>query len=184
MKAILDEYVELEDLEEAYTSFTELNAPNHYALIPNKVLNIGLEKGDKEREAIASFLAGLYDRKVVTAAALESALQDVLEFAEDIEIDIPKTLPYLSEMVAPSVVAGSITLPQLVAMTEHLQYNGKAAKLIGSTLAAVVSCEDEAKVQELLAAESVDFMVLLAEAERNEEAVQAFYKDYSLEFLL
>ncbi|GMF34444.1 unnamed protein product [Phytophthora lilii] len=184
VKAILDEYVELEDLEEAYTSFTELNAENHYAVIPNKVLNIGLEKGNKEREAIATFLAGLYDRKVVTSAALESALQDVLEFAEDIEIDIPKTLPYLSEMVAPSVVAGSITLPQLVTMSEHLRYNGKAAKLIGSTLAAVVSCEDEAKVQELLAAESVDFMALLAEANRNEESVQAFYKDYSLEFLL
>ncbi|KAG3076564.1 hypothetical protein PI124_g21881 [Phytophthora idaei] len=184
VKAILDEYVELEDLEEAYASFTELNAVNHYALIPNKVLNIGLEKGDKEREAIASFLAGLYDRKVVTSAALESALQDVLEFAEDIEIDIPKTLPYLSEMVAPSVVAGSVTIPQLVTMSEHLRYNGKAAKLIGATLAAVVSCEDEAKVQELLAAESVDFMVLLAEANRNEEAVQAFYKDYALGFLM
>ncbi|KAG7381087.1 hypothetical protein PHYPSEUDO_006462 [Phytophthora pseudosyringae] len=184
VKAILDEYVELEDLEEALASFTELDAANHYALIPNKVLNIGLEKGDKEREAIASFLAGLYDRKVVTSAALESALQDVLEFAEDIEIDIPKTLPYLSEMVAPSVVAGSITIPQLVSMVEHLRSNGKAAKLIGCTLAAVVSCEDEAKVQELLAAESVDFMALLAEANRNEESVQAFYKDYSLEFLL
>ncbi|GMF41465.1 unnamed protein product [Phytophthora fragariaefolia] len=184
VKAILDEYVELEDLEEAFTSFSELNSSNHYALIPNKVLNIGLEKGDKEREAIASFLAGLYDREVVTSAALESALQDLLEFAEDIEIDIPKTLPYLSEMLAPSVVAGSITLPQLVTMSEHLRYNGKAAKLIGSTLAAVVSCENEAKAQELLAAESVDFMTLLAEANRNEEAVQAFYKDYSLEFLM
>lgn len=184
VKAILDEYVELEDLEEAYASFTELNASNHYALIPNKVLNIGLDKGDKEREAIASFLAGLYDRKVVTGAALESALQDVLEFAEDMEIDIPKTLPYLSVMVAPSVVAGSVTIPQLVSMSEHLCYNGKAAKLVGSTLAAIMSCEDEAKVQELLAAESVDFMVLLAEANRNEEAVQAFYKDYSLEFLM
>ncbi|KAE9007762.1 hypothetical protein PR002_g16102 [Phytophthora rubi] len=115
---------------------------------------------------------------------MESALQDVLEFAEDIEIDIPKTLPYLSDMVALSVVAGSISLPQLVTMSEHLRYNGKAAKLIGSTLAAVVSYQDEAKVQELLAAESVDFMALLAEANRNEEAVQAFYKDYSLEFLM
>ncbi|KAF1786724.1 Armadillo-type fold [Phytophthora cactorum] len=157
VKAILDEYVELEDLEEAYASFTELNAVNYYALIPNKVLNIGLEKGDKEREAIASFLAGLYDRKVVTSAALESALQDVLEFAEDIEIDIPKTLPYLSEMRHD---------PAARAMSEHLRYNGKAAKLIGATLAAVVSCEDEGK------------------ANRNEEAVQAFYKDYALGFLM
>ncbi|CAI5717001.1 unnamed protein product [Peronospora farinosa] len=183
VKAILDEYVELEDLEEAYASFTELNASNHYALIPSKVLSIGLDKGDKEREAIAGFLAGLYDRKVVTGAALESALQELLEAAEDIEIDIPKTLPYLSVMVAPSVVAGSITVPQLVSMSEHLCYNGKAAKLIGSTLAAMVSCEDETKVQALLASESVDFMALLADVNRNEEAVQAFYKDYSLEFL-
>uniref|UniRef100_M4B9D5 MI domain-containing protein n=1 Tax=Hyaloperonospora arabidopsidis (strain Emoy2) TaxID=559515 RepID=M4B9D5_HYAAE len=184
VKAILDEYVELEDMDEAYASFTELNSSNHYGLIPNKVLSIGLDKGDKEREAIASFLAGLYGRKVVTGAALQSALQDLLEFAEDVEIDIPKTLPYLSVMVAPSVVAGSITVPQLVSMSEHLCYNGKAAKLVGSTLAAVLSCEDEAKVQELLATESVDFMALLAETNRNEEAVRAFYKDYSLEFLM
>ncbi|CAH0479591.1 unnamed protein product [Peronospora belbahrii] len=184
VKAILDEYVELEDLEEAYTSFTELNASNYYGLIPTKVLNIGLDKGDKEREAIASFLAGLYDRKVVTGAALGSAVQQMLEFAEDIEIDIPKTLPYLSMMVAPSVVAGSITIPQLVSMSEHLCYNGKAAKLIGSTLEAIISCEDEIKVQELLASDSVDFMALLAEKNRNDEAVRAFYKDYSLEFLI
>lgn len=184
VKAILDEYVELEDLEEACASFAELNADNHYVLIPGKALNIGLEKGDKERDAIASFLAGLHDRKIVTDSALESALQELLEFAEDIEIDIPKTLPYLSQMVAPSVVAGSVTLPQLVAMSEHLCHNGKASKLIGSTLAAIVACEDEAKVKELLADDSVDFMALLAEASRNEEAVQGFYKDYSLEFLL
>ncbi|CEG47076.1 eukaryotic translation initiation [Plasmopara halstedii] len=184
VKAILDEYVELEDLEEAYTSLTELNAATHYNLIPNKVLNIGLERGEKEREAVASFLAGLYDRKIVTSAALESALQNVLEFTEEIEIDIPKTLPYLSEMVAPSVVSGCLTIPQLVAMTDHLRYNGKAAKLIGSTLASVVLCEDEAKVLELLAVESIDFMALLAETNRNEEAVREFYRDYSLGFLL
>ncbi|KAF1777829.1 Alpha/Beta hydrolase fold [Phytophthora cactorum] len=165
VKAILDEYVELEDLEEAYASFTELNAVNYYALIPNKVLNIGLEKGDKEREAIA--------------ASWLSALQDVLEFAEDIEIDIPKTLPYLSEMVAPSVVAGSVTIPQLVAMSEHLRYNGKAAKLIGATLAAVVSCEDEARCRTAGRGKR-RLHGAAGRGERNEEAVQAFYKDYAL----
>jgi len=77
------------------------------------------------------------------------------------------------------VVAGSLTLPQLVAMSEHLRYT----KLIGSTLAAVMSCKEEARVQDLMGEKGVDFMALLAEANHIEEGVQAFNKDNALEFL-
>ncbi|KAF1319728.1 Eukaryotic translation initiation factor, partial [Globisporangium splendens] len=181
VKSILEEYVEMRDIEEATQCFVELASDEHHALIATQSLNIGLEKGNKERAAISSFLAGLHERKVLSSDAIVTPLHELLEFAEDMEIDIPLTLQYIAEMIAPCVASGAVPLPRLVASVEHLAYNGKAAKVIGKTLVAV---GDSAKAKELVDAAALDFLPLLAEAHRHDDGLQAFYQDNQLDFLL
>lgn len=191
-KAILQEFVELRDLKEATTSVTELHSAEHHTLIATQAFNLGLEKGDKERSAVSALLAGLFDQQLLSTDALMVALDELLEFIEDMEIDIPRTLPYLSEMLAPTVAAGGIPLQRLVASVQHITYNGKAAKLVCGTLAAI---QDEAKVRTLVEVDSseesdesssaIDFASLLAEEQRGDEAaLRAVMDTYALQFLL
>ena len=41
-------------------------------------------------------------------------LNEILEFAEDMVIDIPKIWTYLAQMVAPMVIGGSLSMQKLV----------------------------------------------------------------------
>jgi hypothetical protein len=183
-KAILEEFVELRDLDEAVASVNELNSSKHHSLLASQALNLGLEKGDKEREAVAELLAGLLDQDLLPTDSLMVALDELLEFVEDMEIDIPRTLPYLSEMLAPTVAAGGLPLPRLVSSVQHMTYNGKAAKFVGGTLAAI---GDEDKVRALVVVDDssvVEFDGLLADDQRGDEAaLHTFYEAYKLQFL-
>ncbi|TMW63915.1 hypothetical protein Poli38472_014620 [Pythium oligandrum] len=180
IKGIFEEYVELRDLEEAVTCVSELNSSEHHALIVTQTMNVGLEKGKKEREAVATLLAGLHERQVLDSEAFATSLHELLEFAEDLEIDIPLTLTYIAEMIAPSVAAGGVSVSRLVESIQHMTYNGKAAKLIALTLAAI---DDEDKTKEVVA--SVDVKALLAEDQREtEDALQTLYEEYQLTYLL
>lgn len=182
VKAILDEYVVTRDMEEVTACFQELGASEeHHALIAAQSLNIGLEKGNKERDAIASFLAGLHECKLLSSDAIATPLHELLEFAEDMEIDIPLTLQYIAEMIAPCVASGAVPLSRLVESVQHLAYNGKAAKVISKTLVAV---DDEAKVKQLVDDAALDFLPLLAEGNRHDDGLEAFYTEAKLEFLL
>lgn len=181
VKAILEEYVVTRDIEEATQCFQELASEEHHALIATQCLNIGLEKGNKERDAISSFLAGLHERKLVSSDDIATPLHELLEFAEDMEIDIPLTLQYISVMIAPCVASGAVPLPRLVESVQHLTYNGKAAKVISKTLVAV---GDDAKAKQLVDDAALDFLPLLAAANRHEDGLQAFYSEAKLEFLL
>ncbi|TYZ66853.1 hypothetical protein PybrP1_011857, partial [[Pythium] brassicae (nom. inval.)] len=181
VKSILDEYVAMRDLDEAVACFAELASATHHARIAAQSLNVGLEKGDKERAAVASFLAGLHERGVVSTEDIAGPLHDLLEFAEDMEIDIPLTLQYVAEMVAPSVASGAVPLVRVVASVQHLAPSGKAAKVVAKTLAGV---GDEARAKQLADDAALDFLPLLADAQRTDEGVRAFLCDTKLEFLL
>lgn len=177
-KSILAEFVELRDMAEAVTCLKELASQEHHALLVTQSLNLGLDKGNKEREAMAALLAGLVEQEVVTVEHFNASMLDLLEFVEDLEIDIPLTLSYLSEMLAPSVQAGGVDLTQLIASVQHLIENGKAAKLVGRTLSAV---KDQEKTKQLVL--NVDLKSVLPKADRHDEGMQAFYSQWTLEFL-
>lgn len=181
VKSILDEYVAMLDLDEAVACFLELASEEHHVLIATQSLNIGLEKGNKERAAIASFLAGLHDRSVLSTDDIAAPLHELLEFAEDMEIDIPLTLQYIGEMIAPSVASGAVPLERVVASVQHLTHNGKAAKVVGKTLAAM---GDADRAKQLATDAALDFLPLLADSQRNDEGLRAFFSDAKLEFLL
>lgn len=181
IKAILEEFAETKDLEEAVQCVVELASDEHHVLIATTSLNIGLEKGAKERVAVAALLAGLHARNIISTDDIATPLHEVLEFAEDMEIDIPLTLQYVAEMISPSVASGAVPLARLVASVQHLSSNGKAAKVVSKTLAGV---NDDARVKALVAEAELDFATLLAESDRSDAAVNTYLTDAKLACLL
>lgn len=61
-------------------------------------------------------------------------LGEVLEFAEDMEIDIPKIWTYLGELIGPMVQDGSVPLNFLKQVCDPLKQSNKAGVLVSEVL--------------------------------------------------
>ncbi|KAJ0397053.1 hypothetical protein P43SY_010037 [Pythium insidiosum] len=179
IKGIYEEFVGLRDMQEAVECVTALQTREHDLLLATELLNTALEKGAAEREATAELLAGLYERELLAADALATAVHELLEFAEDMEIDIPHTIKYIAEMIAPSVATKALPLSRVSASAEHLVASGKAAKLVAATLSFIA---DEEKVKAALV--EFELQSVLPEEQRNAEGLEALCKAHQLEFLL
>ena len=61
-------------------------------------------------------------------------LAAVLEFAEDLEIEIPNLWSYLAQLIAPLFTHGDCTLSRLNDVCKPLQGIGKCSKLVAAIL--------------------------------------------------
>ena len=70
---------------------------------------------------------------------------EVLEVAEDIEIDVPKIWQYLAEVVVPVIEDGTISLDILTKAPASIMESGKGALLLAEVLKLsekiMVSCD-------------------------------------------
>ncbi|XP_036822957.1 eukaryotic translation initiation factor 4 gamma 1 isoform X12 [Oncorhynchus mykiss] len=111
--AIIEEYLHLNDMKEALQCVVELNsAPLLFVFVRN-----GLEN-TLERSAIARERMGLLLHQLIKAGTLPTTeyykgLQEILEVAEDMAIDIPHIWQYLSELINPMLHEGGIPMGQL-----------------------------------------------------------------------
>ncbi|OQR94924.1 eukaryotic translation initiation factor [Achlya hypogyna] len=139
-KSMLKEFAHEQDIAEVVASLPDALA--HSEAVVTTVLNHGLEHSPAERAAVGPFLVGLSAANLLDAAAALRAIADLLEFLEDLEIDIPLAAKYLSEMVAPLVVAGVVAIGALDAPMAPLSTE-KQTKLKGLLAAAIVALNAE-----------------------------------------
>uniref|UniRef100_A0A4W5RKM2 Eukaryotic translation initiation factor 4 gamma, 1a n=1 Tax=Hucho hucho TaxID=62062 RepID=A0A4W5RKM2_9TELE len=129
--AIIEEYLHLNDMKEALQCVVELNsAPLLFVFVRN-----GLENS-LERSAIARERMGLLLHQLIKAGTLPKTeyykgLQEILEVAEDMAIDIPHIWQYLSELINPMLHEGCIPMGQLFReISKPLIPLGKAGVLL------------------------------------------------------
>ncbi|KAG7229334.1 hypothetical protein INR49_012992 [Caranx melampygus] len=129
--AIIEEYLHINDLKEALQCVAELNST---ALLYVFVRN-GVES-TLERSTIAREHMGLLLHQLVKAGTLPTqqyykGLQEILEAAEDMAIDIPHIWLYLAELITPMLHDGGIPMGQLFReISKPLVPLGKAAVLL------------------------------------------------------
>ena len=88
-------------------------------------------------------------------------LNDVLEYAEDIEIDIPKIWDYLGEILASALIPqGVISLRILSGVPQGLVTNAKAAKLVAKTFHSIQSMHSVAEVSKVWAESQLEWSAL------------------------
>ena len=61
-------------------------------------------------------------------------LHEILQFAEDMEIDIPKIWQYFGELIGPMIQDGSVPLSFLRQAAQPLKENNKAGNLVAEVL--------------------------------------------------
>uniref|UniRef100_A0A7N6BW25 Eukaryotic translation initiation factor 4 gamma, 1a n=1 Tax=Anabas testudineus TaxID=64144 RepID=A0A7N6BW25_ANATE len=129
--AIIEEYLHINDLKEALQCVAELNSTSLlYVFVRNGV------ESTLERSTIAREHMGLLLHQLVKAGTLPTqqyykGLQELLEAAEDMAIDIPHIWLYLAELITPMLHEGGIHMGQLFReISKPLVPLGKAGVLL------------------------------------------------------
>nr|XP_029498326.1 eukaryotic translation initiation factor 4 gamma 1-like isoform X3 [Oncorhynchus nerka] len=179
--AIIEEYLHLNDMKEALQCVGELNsAPLLFVFVRN-----GLED-TLERSAIARERMGLLLHQLLKAGTLPTTqyykgLQEILEVAEDMAIDIPHIWQYLAELITPMLHDGGIPMGQLFReISKPLVPLGKAGLLLVQILNLLCKGMTHKKVGGLWTEAGLNWRDFLPE----DEDVNKFVTEQKIEFTL
>lgn len=103
LSGILDEYFVSGDASEAARALVELDHPNYHHEIVKSVISKSLDKHDRERELASHLLPTLYPN-VISHDKIVEGFTTLLERIEDLQLDIPNAVEYLSMFLARAVV--------------------------------------------------------------------------------
>merc|ERR1719458_2494100 len=117
---LLEEYLHIKDLDATIKEISEKFATNTIAWFVEAVLNSVIEKAAKARVASGGLIAAMLSRGLLGEGQFLSALDSLLQYAEDLLVDIPKFWDFLAEVVAPTL-APSGPLPLAVIKESAVQ---------------------------------------------------------------
>ncbi|PKK16826.1 hypothetical protein A306_00000123 [Columba livia] len=117
-KAIIEEYLHINDMKEALQCVQELGSPSLLYIFVQNGIESTLERSTISREHMGVLL-----------------LREILEMAEDMEIDIPHIWLYLAELITPILQEDGIPMEELFReITKPLVPIGKATTLLVEVL--------------------------------------------------
>ncbi|XP_078338114.1 eukaryotic translation initiation factor 4 gamma 1-like isoform X6 [Crassostrea virginica] len=176
-KTILDEYLHVHDMKEAILCVEELKSPSVMHCFVSSAVNHVLERSTIARNQTGLLLHDLVKKGVLSVPVYIQGLTEVIQYAEDMEIDIPKIWQYFGELIGPMVQDGSVPLNFLRKAAEPLKENDKAGLLVSEVLNAASHREGHKKVGSMWRQSSLQWEDFMPAAN-----VKQFIKDKKLEF--
>jgi len=184
---LLEEYLHIKDLDATIKEISEKFATNTIAWFVEAVLNSVIEKNDKSRVASGGLIAAMLSRGLLGEGQFLTALGTLLEFAEDLLVDIPKFWDFLAQVVAPTL-APSGPLPLAVirdsATQAKLLEGDLGAKCSGGKYAAALLNEMGKQGKSTVASAWRDSGLSWAEFLPSATEVDQFVADNSVEWTL
>ncbi|XP_069119256.1 LOW QUALITY PROTEIN: eukaryotic translation initiation factor 4 gamma 3-like [Argopecten irradians] len=132
--SIVDEFLHIQDVNEAIMCVEELNSQSTLHLFVSAALNHVLERSEVARRQTGHLLHDLVKKGSVPVKVYINGLHEILQFAEDMEIDIPKIWQYFGELIGPMVQDGSVPFSFLKDAIEPLKASRKASVLLAAIL--------------------------------------------------
>ncbi|XP_064642911.1 eukaryotic translation initiation factor 4 gamma 1-like isoform X3 [Lineus longissimus] len=176
-KAIIDEYLHLQDIKEAMLCISELEEQKNIHVFVTATINHVLERSEKARQQAGHLLHDVVKGGLITVADYLKGLNEVLEYAEDMEIDIPKIWAYFGELIGPMVHDGSVPMVFLKDACKPL-HGRKAGVLVAAILHDASHRLGHIKVGELWRQSKLQWTDFLAPSDDLEK----FLQDNKLEF--
>ncbi|KAM8953607.1 eukaryotic translation initiation factor 4 gamma 1 isoform 2-T2 [Pelodytes ibericus] len=134
-KAILEEYLHLNDMKEALQCVQELNSPTLLFIFVRNGIESTLERSTIARERMGLLLCQLVKAGTLSREQYYQGVLEVLEVADDMAIDIPHIWLYLSEIITPVLLEGGIPMGDLFReLTKPLVPIGRADVLLTEIL--------------------------------------------------
>ncbi|KAK3598299.1 hypothetical protein CHS0354_010275 [Potamilus streckersoni] len=157
-RAIMDEYLHIQDVKEAISCVQELSSSGSLHLFVSNALNQVLERSEVARRQTGLLLHDLVKNNVLMVDTYVKGLNEILMFAEDMEIDIPKIWEYLGQLIGPMVQDGSVPLGFLKQVCEPLRANDKSGILVAEILHDASHREGHKKVGKLWAESGLNWL--------------------------
>ncbi|XP_074860763.1 eukaryotic translation initiation factor 4 gamma 1 isoform X4 [Carettochelys insculpta] len=130
-KAIIEEYLHINDMKEALQCVQELGCPSQLHLFVRNGIESTLERSMIAREHMGLLLYQLVKAGSLAKEQYYKGVQEILEIAEDMEIDIPHIWLYLAELITPILREGGIPMEELFReVAKPLVPIGKASTLL------------------------------------------------------
>ncbi|GAA6232556.1 eukaryotic translation initiation factor 4 gamma 1 isoform X4 [Lates japonicus] len=111
--AIIEEYLHINDMKEALQCVQEMNSTQLLFVFVRNGLESTLERSTIAREHMGLLLHQLIKTGILPTQQYYKGLQEILEVAEDMAIDIPHIWLYLAELITPMLHEGGIPMGEL-----------------------------------------------------------------------
>ncbi|RLN50442.1 hypothetical protein BBJ29_000984 [Phytophthora kernoviae] len=183
IKSIIQEYISILDLDEATTCVQELPVDPYHIEFAEQTINTALGGKTSEREHAVELLVGLYERGVLDANSIQTALVNVMEFLEDLRIDLPLVHQYSALIFGRLVAAGCFGLSWIISDVLAEFVECKLTSLVFPEVLSVLELEsDERTVIRMLTDEEITpGSVLPAAIRDNDTEVEAYLRENGIE---
>jgi len=175
-KPILAEYLHNVDLIEAFNCICELYHIETIHWLVEIVFNTVVEKKEKDRINAGKLFNYLLKNESLPRKEFVKGVNSVLEFAEDLLIDIPSFWEYFANMMGTILVEKTVDLTFFKESTSVLLESGQAGKYVSAVLTQMAKI-DLGCTAELWQKSGLSF------ADFKVENCEQFIKDNKLDFL-
>jgi len=175
-KSILEEYFHNVDMVEAFNCIAELYHIETINLLVENMLDTVLEMKEKDRINAGKLLSYLLKNESLPRQEFTKGVNTVLEFSEDIVIDIPNFWMYVANTIGIVLVEKSVDMLFLKESSIFLLENNLAGKYLSSVLSQM------AKIDQIVTAE-LWHKSRMSFADFKVDNISQFVKDNKLEFL-
>ncbi|XP_024130240.1 eukaryotic translation initiation factor 4 gamma 1a isoform X2 [Oryzias melastigma] len=177
--AIIEEYLHINDVKEALQCVAELNSASLLFVFVRNCVESTLERSTIAREHMGLLLHQLIKAGTLPTQQYFKGLEEILEVAEDMAIDIPHIWLYLAELITPMLHEGGIPMGQLFReISKPLVPLGKAGVLLAQILQLLCKGMTPKKVGALWKEAGLSWNDVLP----KDEDVNKFVTDQKVEF--
>ncbi|KAK3602704.1 hypothetical protein CHS0354_017146 [Potamilus streckersoni] len=178
-RAIMDEYLHIQDVKVAISCVQELSSSGSLHLFVYNALNQVLERSEVARRQTGLLLHDLVKNNVLMVDTYIKGLNQITMYADNMEINIPKLWEYLGQLIGPMVQDGSVPLGFLKQVCEPLRANGKSGILVAEILHDASHREGHKKVARLWAESGLHWSDFIPEKQ-----IDQFLADKKLDFIV
>nr|XP_015216886.1 PREDICTED: eukaryotic translation initiation factor 4 gamma 1 isoform X7 [Lepisosteus oculatus] len=180
-KAIIEEYLHINDMKEAVQCVQEMNSVSLLFIFVRNGIESTLERSTIAREHMGLLLYQLVKAETLPIEHYFKGLQEILEVAEDMAIDIPHIWLYLAEIITPMLHEGGIPMDLLFKeVSKPLVPLGKAGLLLVEILSLLCKEMSHKKAGALWREAGLSWKDFLPE----DEDVNKFVTEKKVEFTL
>ncbi|TRY92224.1 hypothetical protein DNTS_023800 [Danionella cerebrum] len=179
--AIIEEYLHINDLKEALQCVSELNSSALLSIFVRTGVESTLDRSTLVREHLGLLFHQLIKMHTLPVPQYYKGLMEVLEVADDMEIDVPHIWQYLAELISPVMQEGGIDMgPLFREVSKPLVNLGKAGVLLVEILKLLCKGMSQKKLGSLWREAGLSWAEFLPE----DQDINKFVTEKGVEFTL
>ncbi|XP_051005339.1 eukaryotic translation initiation factor 4 gamma 2 [Acomys russatus] len=179
-EAIVTEYLNSGNANEAVNGVREMRAPKHF--LPemlSKVIILSLDRSDEDKEKASSLISLLKQEGIATSDNFMQAFLNVLEQCPKLEVDIPLVKSYLAQFAARAIISELVSISELAQPLE----SGTHFPLFLLCLQQLAKLQDREWLTELFQQSKVNMQKMLPEIDQNKDRMLEILEGKGLSFL-